>query len=82
MLALSEYPVGAFNITFPVNQLFWPFGVDVATISGAKFLIPKLTVDVSVLNYIMINFDNFSTNATNPEFRDNIIMFDVICHYD
>ena len=44
--------------------------------------IPKLTVDGSVLNYIMINFDNFSTNATNPEFRDNIIEFDIICHFD
>lgn len=45
-------------------------------------IVPKLTVDGSVLNYIMINFDNFSTNATNPEFRDNIIEFDIICHFD
>ena len=45
-------------------------------------IIPKLYVDGSVLNYIMINFDNFSTNATNPEFRDNIIEFDIICHFD
>lgn len=45
-------------------------------------IVPKLTVDGSVLNYIMINFDNFSTNATNPEFRDNIIEFDIVCHYD
>ena len=45
-------------------------------------IVPKLTVDGSVLKYIMINFDNFSTNATNPEFRDNIIEFDIICHFD
>ena len=45
-------------------------------------LIPKLYVDGSVLNYIIINFDNFITNDTNPEFRDNIIEFDIVCHYD
>lgn len=45
-------------------------------------LIPKLCVDGSVLNYIIINFDNFIPNDTNPEFRDNIIEFDIVCHYD
>jgi hypothetical protein len=44
--------------------------------------IPKLYVDGSVLNYIIINFDNFTPNATNTEFRDNIIEFDIICHFD
>lgn len=44
--------------------------------------IPKLYVDGSVLNYIIINFDNFTPNRTNPEFRDHIIEFDIICHYD
>lgn len=45
-------------------------------------LIPKLYIDGSVLNYIIINFDNFIPNDTNPEFRDNIIEFDIVCHYD
>lgn len=45
-------------------------------------MVPKLTVDGSVLNYIIISFDNFTPNATNPEFRDNLIEFDVICHFD
>ena len=44
--------------------------------------VPKLYVDGSVLNYIIINFDNFIPNATNPEFRDNIIEFDIVCHFD
>ncbi len=44
--------------------------------------VPKLYVDNSVLNYIIINFDNFTSNRTNPEFRDNIIEFDIICHFD
>lgn len=45
-------------------------------------LVPKLTIDNSVLNYIIVSFDNFTPNMTNPEFRDNIIEFDIICHFD
>ena len=45
-------------------------------------IVPKLYIDGSVLNYIIISFDNFITNSTNPEFRDNIVEFDIICHYD
>lgn len=45
-------------------------------------IVPKLYVDSSVLNYIIVNFDNFTLNRTNPEFRDNIIEFDIICHFD
>lgn len=44
--------------------------------------VPKLFVDGSVLNYIIVSFDNFISNNTNPEFRDNIIEFDIICHFD
>ena len=45
-------------------------------------IVPKLYVDGSVLNYIIISFDNFTKNYNNPEFRDNIIEFDIICHFD
>lgn len=45
-------------------------------------IVPKLYVDGSVLNYIIISFDNFTRNGNNPEFRDNIIEFDIICHFD
>lgn len=45
-------------------------------------VVPKLYIDGSVLSYIIISFDNFTTNAENPEFRDNIISFDIICHFD
>ena len=45
-------------------------------------IVPKLTIDNSVLNYIIINFNNFTPNMTNPEFRDNIIEFDIVCHFD
>ena len=43
--------------------------------------VPKLYVDGSVLAYMIISFDNF-IESSNPEFRDNIIEFDIICHFD
>ena len=45
-------------------------------------IVPKLYVDGSVLNYLIISFDNFVPNGTNPEFRDNIIEIDIICHFN
>lgn len=45
-------------------------------------IVPKLYVDGSVLNYIIVSFDNFTRNGNNPEFRDNIVEFDIICHFD
>lgn len=44
-------------------------------------IVPKLYVDGSVKNYVLINFDNF-TPSENPEFKDNTIQFDIICHFD
>lgn len=44
-------------------------------------IVPKLYVDGSVLNYILINFDNFIPSE-NPKFRDNTIQFDIVCHFD
>ena len=44
--------------------------------------IPKIQVDNQELNYVIISFDNFLPNATNPEFRDNTISFDIVCHFD
>lgn len=45
-------------------------------------IIPKLYIDEDVLNYLFISFDNYTPNDTNPEFRDSLIFFDIICHYD
>lgn len=45
-------------------------------------VIPKLYVDGSVLNYIIVRFNNFTMNDSNPEFRDNIVEFDIVCHLD
>ena len=45
-------------------------------------IVPKLYVDNEVLNYVVINFDNFTPNVKNTEYRDNIVEFDIICHFD
>ena len=45
-------------------------------------VIPKIQIDEEVESYVIITFDGFTTNANNPEFRDNIITFDIICHMD
>lgn len=45
-------------------------------------LVPKIGVNPEALNYIVISFDNFTPNFTNPEFRNNVVEFDILCHYD
>jgi hypothetical protein len=35
-----------------------------------------------VKSYILISYDNFIPNETNPEFRDCVVTFDIICHTD
>ena len=44
-------------------------------------MVPKVKIDGSIKNYIVINFDDFVTNPQNPEFRNNLIKIDIICHY-
>ena len=44
-------------------------------------IVPKLYVDKEVLNYLIIRFDNFTPNQ-NPEFRDNVLEIDIVCHLD
>jgi hypothetical protein len=47
-------------------------------------LAPKIAMPEheKVKSYIIISFDNFTTNAKNPQFRDCTINFDIICHTD
>ena len=44
--------------------------------------VPKLYVHPDVRTYLIIQFDNFIPNGDNPQFRDNIIEFDIVCHFD
>lgn len=45
-------------------------------------IVPRFKIDHDVVNYLLINFDTFTPNASNPEFRNNLIYFDIICHWD
>ena len=47
-------------------------------------LAPKIAMPEKeiVKSYIIISFDNFTPNDTNPHFRDCTIHFDIICHTD
>lgn len=42
----------------------------------------KLSEHEQIKSYIILSFDNFRPNATNSEFRDCDINFDIICHTD
>ena len=44
-------------------------------------IVPKIKVDNVNYNYLLVSFNNF-LESNNPEFRDNIIEFDIICHLD
>lgn len=42
----------------------------------------KLLEHDEIKSYLIIGFDNFTPNMTNPEFRDCNINFTVVCHID
>ena len=44
-------------------------------------MIPKEKIDPEVLNYIILKFDNYMPTS-NPQFRDNTVEIDILCHYD
>lgn len=44
-------------------------------------IVPKLVLDKTLLSYIVITFDNFAPTG-NPQFRDNTISIDIVCHFD
>lgn len=45
-------------------------------------IVPKIYVDETALNYVFLRVNQFRRNATNPEFRNNLLEIDIVCHYD
>ena len=47
-------------------------------------LVPKIRLPEheEIKSYIILTFDNFTPNPTNPEFRDCLVTFDIVCHTD
>lgn len=42
-------------------------------------IVPLIKITNEMLNYLTITFDGFTPNATNPQFRDNLIKFHIYC---
>ena len=51
---------------------------------GYISLIPKIQLKEhdEIRSYIILTFDDFTPNATNPQFRDCTVYIDVVCHLD
>ena len=45
-------------------------------------IIPKLTIDGTVRNYLIISSDDFAQNNTNSAFRDSVLEIDIVCNFD
>jgi hypothetical protein len=44
-------------------------------------IVPKIYFNNEALVYIIISLDDF-TPSENPEFRNNVICFDIVCNYE
>ena len=45
--------------------------------------VPKLTnITETDWSYVVVGFDNFLPNENNPEHRDKLLVFDIICNLD
>lgn len=47
-------------------------------------IIPKIRFpeNEEIKSYIIISYDNFTPNENNPQFRDCMVHFDILCHTD
>jgi len=43
-------------------------------------ILPRIEIVPEINNFIVISFDTFAPNGTNPQFRDNTIVFTIVCH--
>lgn len=66
------------------NKILKEMSVSKMRQEGYIRLEPKLRFPegAEVKSYIMIGMDNFIPNETNPQYRDCMIFFDIICHTD
>ena len=45
-------------------------------------IVPYLAIDKECPIFVIITFDNFTPNASNSEYRDCTVNFDILCHPD
>lgn len=45
--------------------------------------VPKITeINSTDWSYVVVNFDNFTPNMENPEYRDKFLVFNIVCNFD
>ena len=44
--------------------------------------IPQVKINKNKLSYLLITFDSFTPNYENEYYRDHIIEFKILCHFD
>lgn len=54
----------------------------VSMINNQIRIVPVVNASEACPNYIVVTFGSFTKNGHNPEFRDNHIMFDIVCNPD
>lgn len=45
-------------------------------------IVPKVYIDKPEFCYVLVSCSSFIENFANPEFRDNTIVFTILCHFD
>lgn len=72
------------NETEPVTRKIKETSLAKLVQEGYVKLEPKMEMleHEEVKAYIIISLDNFTMNATNPEYRDCTVNFDILCHTD
>ena len=45
-------------------------------------IVPRYKINGELYSGLIVKPNGFSPNGTNPEFRNNVIEFDYICHFD
>ena len=46
-------------------------------------IIPKIdNINETEWSFIGITFDNFTSNLENPQYRDKVLIFDIVCNFD
>ena len=59
-----------------------PSAEKMALINKEIKIVPYLAIEKDCPIFVIISFDNFTPNVSNPQFRDCTINFDILCHPD
>jgi hypothetical protein len=69
-----------YNVKDPLSEAVLSEEQVLELIENNIKIVPYINYDNEIRNYVVITFDSFIPNGTNPEFRDNFIYIDVLSH--